>query len=281
MRFAFPGLLAVSLTGCISIDFGPSQRYQEDFRYTYDLQPGGRINLENINGAVEITGWDQQKVEIEGVKSAPSREALSELRIDIHNSPAFLEIRTVRPSGFRGGGARYVLRVPRSAVLDRVSSSNGRLSVSDMDGGGYFKTSNGSIRASHLRGSVDAETSNGSIDLESVTGGVKMRTSNGRIRADGIDGEFDARTSNSSITIEMVHAPKDDIRAETSNGSITVKIPGDSAVRLAADTSNGSIRTDFGENETSRNVHIDKSINGGGPLIHLTTRNGSISLLRN
>jgi DUF4097 and DUF4098 domain-containing protein YvlB len=280
MRFLFAAIPALLVTGCIDIDFGSSDRYQADFHYNFDLQPGGRLNIENINGPVEIEGWDQNKVEITGVKNAATHEALDRLRIDIHNSPSSIDIRTVRASGTRNVGARYTLRVPRSAVLDRIVTSNGSLHIRDMDGGGSLKTSNGSIRAEDIRGAIDAETSNSSVELQNIAGDVKARTSNGRIRAERISGECEAHTSNSSIAVEFDHAPKSRVRAETSNGGITVRLPGNTAARIEADTSNGSVTTDFEADRGSRGNHLETTINGGGPLIELTTRNGSISILR-
>jgi DUF4097 and DUF4098 domain-containing protein YvlB len=107
-----------------------------------------------------------------------------------------------------------------------------------------------------------------------------MRSSNGRLRAEDIAGEVDARTSNSSITVELEHAPKKRLRAETSNGSITVRIPSTTAARIDADTTNGSVTTDFNVSENGRASHLSATINGGGPLIELSTRNGSISIQR-
>ncbi|HWE49933.1 MAG TPA: DUF4097 family beta strand repeat-containing protein [Bryobacteraceae bacterium] len=287
MRFHFaPALLSlctVFLTGCIDVDFSPSDRYQADFHYSYDLDPGGRINLENANGSVEISGWDENKVEITGVKFASTKEGLEEIRVDVHHSPGSVDIRTTRPSSHFGSmGARYAIKVPKTAVLDRVVTSNARIRIQDLDTSASLKTSNGPIRVENLRGAVDAQTSNGSVELHSIGGDARIRTSNGPVRAEGIAGEFTAHTSNGGITISMDRAPKNGIRAETTNGGITVHLPGGSAARLEADTSNGSVRTDFdlsGSVRESRN-HLNGRIGEGGPLIELTTRNGSIGVLR-
>jgi DUF4097 and DUF4098 domain-containing protein YvlB len=276
-------LLSVLLSGCVDLDFGPSDRYQADFHYTYELQPGGHINLENMNGSVEISGWTDNKVEITGVKFASTREGLDEVRIDIHHTPNSLDIRTSRPSSHYGSmGARYAMKVPKTAVLDRITTSNARLRVQDLDTSVSLKTSNGPIRVENLGGAVDAQTSNGSVELHTIAGDARIRTSNGPVRAEGITGECTAHTSNSSITIEMDHAPRSAIRAESSNGSITLRLPGNTAARLEADTSNGSVRTDFdmtGSVRESRN-HINGKIGEGGPLIELTTRNGNIGVLK-
>jgi len=47
------------LSGCDAADWGDSRKFTEDFTFTYDLQPGGRLSVENFNGAVEIYSWDR------------------------------------------------------------------------------------------------------------------------------------------------------------------------------------------------------------------------------
>lgn len=256
---------AVALSGCLIADFGQSDRYQNAFHYSYDLSPGGRLDLQSSNGAIEITGWDQDNVEITGVKYGSSQGALDSVKIEIRDEPDFIDIRAAGPSEpFINAGARFTIRVPRKAVLERIVTTNGQIRISGVESGARLKTSNGSIRVENVRGRIDAQTTNG------------------RIHAEDIDGECEARTSNGSIDLTFARAPEGDVRAKTSNGAITVRLPADTAARLKADTSNSSITTDLdmsGHVHESRN-HLDGTIGAGGPLIELATSNGHISLLR-
>ena len=74
--------LQLVLVGC-DFDGFDDARLKEDFHYSYNLKPGGRLELENFNGSVEITGWDQDKVEISGTKYAPTKDLLDALKVDI------------------------------------------------------------------------------------------------------------------------------------------------------------------------------------------------------
>ena len=56
-------------------------RYTEEFHQTYPLAAGGRVELDNINGAVHITAWNQNVVKVDAVKYARSKERLNEARI--------------------------------------------------------------------------------------------------------------------------------------------------------------------------------------------------------
>jgi len=298
---------AVSLTACIEIgDFGPSDRYQEDFHYTYDLAPDGALSVESFNGSIEIAGWEQNKVEISGTKYASTQEMRDAIRIEVNHSPSSVEVRTVRPSSrFGNMGARFLIHVPNKARLDRITSSNGGLRVRDVANAAHLKTSNGGIRVENVAGPVEARTSNSSIDLDSVHGSAVMKTSNGRIRAENITGDCDAETSNNSISVRldtappspirlitsngsidltMRRSPKNDVRAETRNSSITVHLPASTNARISADTSNSSITSDFDVltdlHDEGRKHHIDGVIGNGGPHIDLSTSNGHIRIVK-
>src|SRR5467141_3841228 len=148
--------IAVLLTGC-DLDeigsFGDSHAYEKDFHYSYALKPGGRLALDNFNGSVEITGWDQDKVEIDGVQYASTREMRDAIKIDVAASGDLVQIRTIRPSDRYGNmGVKYVIKAPRKVNLDRIVTSNGSVRVEDIEGVTRVRTSNGSVRAARVRG---------------------------------------------------------------------------------------------------------------------------------
>jgi hypothetical protein len=296
---------ALLLTGCeFDIDdFGPSDRYQSDFHYTYDLQPGARLSMENGNGSIEISGWDQNRIEITGVKYGPTEIIRDEIKVEIDHRPDAVSIRTMRPSLHQGGGgARYVIHVPRKTTLDPVQTSNGRIRVDDMNSPVRLRTSNGSIRAGHVEGTFEARTSNGAIEVESVRGDAVMHTSNGHIRAENISGKCEAEssngpiritlsesntspvhldTSNGGIDLTMIRPPKADVRAETTNSSITVRLPENTAARVMADGRRNNVSTDFNINSKfGDRDRLDGQIGAGGPTIDLRTHNGSIRILK-
>jgi DUF4097 and DUF4098 domain-containing protein YvlB len=299
MRLVLPLLAALLLAGCDFDDFGPSDRVRADFHYT--LKPAERISVENFNGEIELAGWDEPSIEVTGTKYASTQENLDNIRIDIHESAGLTEIRTIRPNTFHGNqGTRYLIRVPRKTVPERIVSSNGSVRIHDIDASAHVHTSNGPVRVENVKGDVDAETSNGAIDLDAVTGKVHLHTSNGRIRAEELTGQCEAETSNGAVELHfkdgpdgptrvhtsngaaevtMMKSPKGDVRVETSNGSITLETPSTTAARLNAETS-GSISSEFDVNDHSdgekRKHHLEGDIGGGGPLIELTTHNGSI-----
>lgn len=285
---------------------GDSSRYREDFHYSYPQAAGGRLTLENFNGAVEISGWDQNTVDVSGVKYAESQQLLQAIRIEVSTSGNAVHVKTSRPDPHRNMGAKYIIKVPRRTELEDIQSSNGTMRVEDIEGNAHLATSNGSVHLARINGNVDARSSNGSAEIQDVKGNVNFHTSNGNVHGENVAGAFDASTSNGGIRARLhdpesgrpirlatsnggidlqVDSPRqNDVVASTSNGTITVRMPASANATFHASTnSNGAVQSDFdilihgGQISKHR---LDGSIGGGGPRIDLNTSNGNIRLVK-
>ncbi len=306
MRAILLPLMAIFLAGCDEFDLGNmgvSDRYREDFHYSFPLSAGGSLRLENFNGSVDISGWDKNTVDIDGTKYANTEYRLREMKIDIAPSSSSISIRTIPPIDHRGNsGARYTIHVPRKIELSSIVSSNGRINVESIEGASHLRTSNGSVHASSLTGPLEVQTSNGTVEVRDIIGDTTLRSSNGSIRADVRKGRFGATTSNGSITVRLMEADSNPVRLESSNGhieltmdavrevkastsnsSITVRLPGSADATLDAHTSNSSITCDFDVSVHGGMIskhRLEGTIGKGGPVLDLGTSNGSIKLLR-
>jgi len=267
-KLALPVLSAalLSLTACDFEDMGGGH-FNRDFHYSYPLASNGKLSVETFNGAIEVSGWDQDTVDISGTKQGPTQEAADAIEVSVDHSANAVSIRVIRPSVRRNNqGARFVIKVPRHAVLDRLVSSNGAIRTTDGAGPARFRTSNGAIQVSGMAGSLEAQTSNGRItaDLINADGPVRLETSNGSVEV-SLPSKFD-----------------EEVRAHTSNGSITLRAPSTLNARVNARTSNGKITSDLDlrtSGEISR-TRLEGVIGAGGPLIDLTTSNGGIRITR-
>src|SRR5258705_1134435 len=115
-----------------------SSRYREDFHYSYPQSAGGRLSVQNFNGSVEITGWDQNTVDISGAKYAENKQLLSDVKIEASSSGNAVHVKTTHPDKHHGNmGAKFIIRVPRRTELDEITSSNGSLKVEDVEGGSH------------------------------------------------------------------------------------------------------------------------------------------------
>jgi DUF4097 and DUF4098 domain-containing protein YvlB len=261
---AFAGLLALS--GCDIEDFS-GMRYDRDIHYSFPLNAGGKLAVETFNGGIEVSGWDQDTVDISGTKYGPTQEIADQIDVSIDHTPTSVVIRVQRPSYHRGNlGAKFVIKVPHRAVVDYLTTSNGGIRVTDAVGPARLRSSNGGIRVAGMSGGLEAHTSNGGItaDLDKVDGEVRLETSNG------------------SVEVRLPQGLRDGLRAHTSNGGITVRLAEGVDARVSARTSNAHVTSDFDvrmQGEIDRH-HLDGVIGKGGPLIDLSTSNGSIRLAR-
>ena len=262
-------VMRTALISMVVAAMGFGADFTESFRSSQPLRSGETLTVANVNGTVDITGWDRETVDLDAVKHADSQSLLSQIRIEVRATAGGLSIRTVVPEHHSGNmGARLVLKVPRHVNLASVSSSNGAMRVSGVEGVATLSTSNGAIHADVSGGRFRADTSNGAIEAnlrhQDSREPIVLDTSNGRI----------------SLTLDGSAVP--DIRANTSNSEIELRLPASANARLEASTSNSGIFSDF--EVTTRSLSKDSlrgTIGSGGPLLKLDTSNGAIHVRRN
>ena len=188
-------VLFVATAGCDIAMADLRQSEKAEWRKTYDLQPGGRFEISNVNGTIDVRPADGNTVEVvaekiaKGASSEAAKEALQRIEIQESVSPGAVRLETKfqRGGGLFGGGnfeVRYTVRVP-AGVEVRVSTVNGGIELSGMKGRVVAETVNGGIRADDLSGPVEANTTNGGVDvrLTQLSGdGVKLGCTNGGIK---------------------------------------------------------------------------------------------------
>jgi hypothetical protein len=159
-------------------------------------------------------------------------------------------------------------------------TSGGSITLDRSSGPAELKTSGGSIRIGEVAGEVTAHTSGGSINIERAAGRVLARTSGGSINVRDVSGDLDASTSGGSVNAHISGQPKGPCRLSTSGGNIVVYLDRSTRLDLDAHTSSGRVHTDFPvvvQGTLDRGT-LKSPINGGGPLLHLRTSGGSITI---
>ena len=283
----FTLLAATMLTGCdVELDGwdGNNDKFKKDFRFSYSMKPGATFSLENMNGSVDVAGWDRNEVEITGVQYGRTEAARDAVKIEITHSDTAATVRTVTPLTERQeSGARYVVRLPRKVTLDRIVTSNGKVHIGDIEGAVKMKTSNGAVDITKITGAVDAQSTNGGVDANQITGAAHLHTSNGHIHAESVKGPIEATSSNGGIVLTLNEGLGGEIHASTSNASITVKMGTTAVARVRASTSNGRITSAFDTDSRGGDErrHWEGSVNGAtasSPLVDLSTSNGAVRI---
>jgi hypothetical protein len=121
-------------------------------------------------------------------RQAPTAAGLARVPVTIDESPEHVTIHGVQTDG--GASADYrtdiVIRLPRSATVDRLSIQEGRLSIQQFSGVIRADLQRGPIDAVDLAGTARLETNIGPIVVsraELTPGGLlRLRTFNGDVR---------------------------------------------------------------------------------------------------
>ncbi len=235
--------------GDVSFNHFQGQAVRE-FKRTYPITPGGRVEIVNSNGPIVVTAGESGSVGVTAVMRARAitddraQEVLSAAKIEEAAAPDHVRVATVR--GNRSGGLRvaYTVTVPADSRVE-------------------LTTNNGDLQAKDLRGHVKAMMMNGEIEL------------------DGIAGTVDAAAVNGRMTVRMAEVTGS-VRLDGTNGRITLELPKDAKAMLTARSVNGGITvrglTAHEDSPGRRIQNLESQLNGGGPPIDIRVTNGRITI---
>lgn len=256
-------LFGLLLSGCdIRTDTGGEWAMTVANREAHDvwtrqfpLAPGGRLVLENVNGAVAVEATTGSALEMTARRVAKStsessaKEQLERVSIVEAVSPreVRVEVQYPRFNGLQSVEVEWEIKVPAGVA---VSITN----------------------------------TNGSLRLAGLDAAVEGRTSNGRIQADALTSpSVDVTTTNGRVFIEYARplVDADQIAIESTNGGVTLTVPEASRLSLTADLTNGEFDVadlPVQRAETSSRQHFEGTLNGGGARVAMSTTNGSVHL---
>jgi hypothetical protein len=248
-----PFLLAV-LSGCDIVTADLNSQESAEWRKSYELQPGGHVEIANVNGRIDVEPSAGNTVDVVAVKTAragsaeAAKQALETIEILESSSPSIVKIETKLPRTggmFNRGGyeVRYTVKVPVSA-------------------------------------DVQFTTVNGGIEVVGLAGRTRLETTNGGIQAREIAGAIDASTTNGGVDVELTNVTEPGVKLGCTNGGIKLRLPADAKATISASVANGGIEASgltLDTTESSRR-RLEASLNGGGPPIKIEGTNGGIRI---
>jgi len=230
-------------------------------------RPEGPLNIASeVNGGVQVQGWDQDTYSVTACKAADAssndvEHIFSHIKLSVENG---------RVSG--SGPSEHdwtvflLVRAPRSANLE-LRTNNGPLSIYDLDGKLEARAINGPISLQGFSGDADISAENGPIDLIGNSGKLRLHTENGPI----------------SVSLSGDAWKGSGLEADAQNGPLTLRVPknyrssllvesnGHSPMSCQASFCNDARKT---WDEDRRRIEF-----GNAPaVIHLSTVNGPIAV---
>lgn len=204
----------------------------------------------------------------------------------------------------------YVVRVPAATPISAASES-GAVAVSGVSGPLAIRTQSSAIDVSDVAGGADVQTGSGAVRFDHVSGAVRVTTSSSAIRGSALGGSFRARTqsglveasfrdegdvdvvtgssavtlrrvagglqvSTSSGRVDVSGRPLRPWNVVSGSGGLDVALDAGSHATLDATTRSGSVEVDGATGLQSDRRRATGPIGGGGPLVRLENRSGTI-----
>lgn len=222
----------------------------KEFKKTVPLDAVGRFTLETYKGSIHVTAWDQPQVDIQArIERDPiwNSQPVEDVEIRVDASSSSVRVKTEYHRNhwsFMEGNSpsvHYTIKVPRGASL----SIKDYKSESDISG---------------VQGDVEFETYKGTARLDGLRKGFQLKTYKGDVRA-----VFTTFTAHSHI--------------DTYRGTIELRLPRSSAFEIDAELNrHGDFDCDFPRtvHSTRRDREFRSVVNGGGPMLRVTSYRGSI-----
>lgn len=253
--------LAVTfVASLLFLSFG-SVNAAEDITRSFDVQPGGQLEIDTDVGSIDILTADVSTVTFEVRLRGSDAE---EFELEFSQSDDGVRVRgrarsRLMNNHHRDLSVRFRATVPEKFNL-KLDTAGGSIDIGDLDGRVRADTSGGSIDLGVISGRVRASTSGGSIEIEEGGEDVSADTSGGSISIGKSAGRIDADTSGGSIRIGRSDGA---VKADTAGGSITIK---ESIAAVDASTAGGGVRVGFAGQPKSNS---SLSTSGGTVTVYL------------
>ncbi len=161
-----------------------------------DAPANALVDIHNVRGDIEIRGWDQERVQIQGILDEETREFIFETRGDT----IVIKVKLRDRKHLQGhDGSRLEINVPRQGRVrfDGVSTD---LDIEGVHGGLDLKT---------ISGDIDLRKASGKIMLQSVSGDLSLDDTEGSFYVNSVSGDLSGNTRSDDIHIETVSADID------------------------------------------------------------------------
>jgi len=271
----------------------------KSFEREVQAEPKGIVEISNVAGSIEVSGWDRNAVSVHGELG----EGVE--RVDVTSQPGHTTIKVVLPNNTRhhDGDARLKVQIPQGSELDvsavsadvtamkvsgiqRLQSVSGEISAELAQADAEIKDVSGDIT---LRGhgqpaNVHLSTVSGDVKIEHVAGDLDVGTVSGDVKG-SLDGARSLRVRSTSgdvsFTGKLTGSPTVDL--ESVSGELTVKASADGGFSYELTSFSGDITNCFGgKAERTSQYTPGQSLRGtlgqGSGRVHMRSMSGELTL---
>jgi hypothetical protein len=142
-----------------------------------------------------------------------------------------------------------------------------------------FHTSRTDLQFARLDGEIDI--SHADISASEAVGPLTLTAGNRNVILDRVAGDVTVTNRNGSVDLTSA-PPLGNVTVENRNGSVNLTLPEQSNFGYQLDATNGNIESDFSQiksdDDDDKKSVISGTIGKGGPLLHISTSQGDISV---
>ena len=135
------------------------------------------IRVESSNGYITVAQADRDDVQINSEIKALTQERLDLCEVVVErleNGELFVE--AVFPEKRKNGeGCNFEIEIPEANDVS-LTTSNGRINLTGLNGKAILQTSNGSVSVRDFEGAVQVKTSNGKVSALTLITRSRIRT---------------------------------------------------------------------------------------------------------
>ncbi len=236
------------------------REFRKESTQSFPLDANGQFSIDDVNGRVEIQGWNSNIVVLNAVIHGKTAVSVAAVKINVDSDPSRVSVHTKLPSrandsslwdwfknDIGNASVDYIVHVPLHARLENVSTVNGTLGIDGMTD------------------DISASTVNGTARVKNAAGNLTLSTVNGAVTAD-----MDRLGQGQSVSLNTV------------NGQIKLAFPDTADASFSIATINGNISSDFSDLAVKRQFPIGSSLNGslgnGAGTVKANTVNGTIEI---
>jgi hypothetical protein len=252
------GIFALLCLAVLSAITAPAQPFKEHHTESYAVGDQWSVVLHNEAGGISVVGWDQPRVQVDWDITSHSRQGLDVPWVEIATDHQQVDIRTASPitrtktekTEVAASGpwcVNYVIHLPRNLRLLELSTMDGDVSISGIQG---------NIRLSSMTGTVAIEDAMGNLDISTVHARQTLKLA--------------AVSGRRSIRLQSV------------NGSIRVSLSTKSDVNVLGSTASGGFSNEFGWVPHKRQYEDGTDLRGqlgrGEATLDIQDVNGSVTI---
>jgi hypothetical protein len=237
----------------------------EDWTRSYQVGDKPSLRVDTSDAGIEVSRGQSRVIAVHIVTNDVSIGG-SGIHIIDHQNGDSVDLQVHMPHegphfGWRNRSVRIEVQVPTETSVD-LHSGDGHIRVDGTSAPAKLDTGDGHIEVRNFNGSLRAHTGDGHMTIDGVFTDLELRTGDGHV-------DFTARSGSKLNSSWLIR---------TSDGRVEARLPSDLAAELYAHTGDGRITMDFpitvsGSIERSR---IRGKLNGGGPLLEISTGDGGI-----